>query len=81
MMNVQELIDELQKISDKSLPVVWPDRYGLGGDCCSTEEYHYHYDGDEELADVDDVHKSSRSVRILKNRKYTVVNESVIVIR
>jgi type 1 glutamine amidotransferase len=60
-MNVRELITELEKIENKDLPVVWRDRYGMGGDCCSTEEYHYHYDYNEpSLEDVDSVYESMR---------------------
>jgi hypothetical protein len=55
-MNVRQLIEELEKIEDKTLEVKWSDRYGMGGDCCSNDEYHYHYDYNEpELEDVDEV--------------------------
>jgi hypothetical protein len=54
--NVRELIAELEKIQDKELQVMWRDRYGMGGDCCSNEEYHYHYDyGEPELENVEEV--------------------------
>lgn len=80
-MNVKQLIEELEKIEDKELEVKWRDRYGMGGDCCSTEEYHYHYDyAEAELEDVDEVciepiliNKVNARGKILKAKHFKMI--------
>ncbi|QIQ63033.1 hypothetical protein SEA_MOAB_172 [Streptomyces phage Moab] len=78
-MNVRELIEELEKIENKELPVVWQNNYGRGGDCCSTE-YHYHYDPEPDYEDVDSVYPMTRTVGRYVKKQYIQENETVIYI-
>jgi len=82
-MNVQQLIEELEKIEDKTLDVKWYDRYGMGGQCCSDEEYHYHYDYAEgEIEDLDEVREEIAYVNKYdaKGRYKGKENKTVIVL-